>query len=252
MRQLLLSWILVLAAAMLVVGRDRGVVVARNPGDTGPDERLDDLVRPRRIPHEVAKVVRGVHVPTRRDVAQHCLERRQIGVNVGDEGVAHRQPSSSAITVADAGHASRNSTDCLISSGTASRCVFTKPKLGKYRSAVVVSRYSALIPRDSASAITCATNRRPRPVPRHSGSTAAERSSAYSSQQSSRPTTPTIRLSCSLSATTKLVSASATPAVGNPLETSNRSIAGRSVPRAARSEASCASIVCAILSLLPS
>src|SRR5688500_68573 len=144
MRQLLLVRVLVLTPAVLVVRGDRGVVVAGDARDGEGDEHLDDLVRPRRIADEIAKVVCRTHALARRDVPQHRLERWQIRVNVGDEGVAHRgrrgQLSWSVITVAVAGQASRNSTDCFTSSGTASRCVFTKPKLGKYRSAVVVSR----------------------------------------------------------------------------------------------------------------
>ncbi len=79
----------------------------------------------------------------RRHVAKHGLERRPIGGNVGEECVAHRglqRSNSSLITVADAGHAPRNSFVARTSSGTASRVVVRKPKLGKYASAVVVSR----------------------------------------------------------------------------------------------------------------
>src|SRR5919109_4095338 len=227
-RQLFLARVLILASAVFVVGGNRGVIVPRHARNRGVDERGNHFVRPRCVSDQIAQVIRRADVPGR-DVTEHRLKRRQVRVNVGNERVSHRrtasQSSSSAITVADDGHASRNSTELLTSSGTVSRVVFTKPKLGKYRSAVVVSRYSAFIPRDSASAIRCVTRRRPSPVPRHFGSTAVERNNAYSPLQHSRPATPTMRSPSSLRATMKPLSVSATPAVGSPLDTSSRSIA---------------------------
>ena len=109
-RKLFLPRILVPTAAVLVVRRDRRVVVARDAGIPLLDDSRDDLVRPWRVADEIAEVVRRVDVARARDVREHRIERRQVGVNVGDECVrsfdhAVGRGSDSVITVADAGHA---------------------------------------------------------------------------------------------------------------------------------------------------
>ena len=65
-RQLFLPRILVAAAAVLVVGRDRRVVVAGDARDPRLAQPLDDLVRPRRVADEITEVIGRIDVSPRR------------------------------------------------------------------------------------------------------------------------------------------------------------------------------------------
>jgi hypothetical protein len=89
----LLRRIFVLAAAVHVVGRHGRVVVARHARDAVLTYHGGDLVRPRRVAHQIAKMIRraGGGIPL--DIGEHGLERREVGVNIGDQGVAHGRPS---------------------------------------------------------------------------------------------------------------------------------------------------------------
>ena len=88
-RQRLLARCLALAAAVLVVRRDGRVVVAGNPADAPQNQALHHLVRMRGIPDEITKVKNRIRVSTAVDVGEHRVQRMQVRVNVGDEGVAH-------------------------------------------------------------------------------------------------------------------------------------------------------------------
>src|SRR5688572_31284810 len=85
---LLLLRILVPAPAVHIVGADRRVVVPRDSRNPGLFEQRYCLVRPWRIPDQVAEMIRGVD-GTRGDVVEDRSERREVGVNVGDQRVAH-------------------------------------------------------------------------------------------------------------------------------------------------------------------
>ena len=140
-REGFLGWILVLAAAVLVPGGDGGVVVAGHAGDAAAPDPLDGLVGPRGVAHEVAEMVGDQPRPCL-DAGQHGLEGREVRVDVGDERVAsHAAPASVFfITRAVFEQANEYSSVARISGGASARSMRAKPKLGKYCSAVVVSR----------------------------------------------------------------------------------------------------------------
>ena len=83
MRQFFLTSILISTAAVFVVRRHCGVVVAGDAGDAAFAEARDDLVRPGRVADRVAQVVDGVGVVALGDVGEHGVERGEVGVDVG-------------------------------------------------------------------------------------------------------------------------------------------------------------------------
>jgi hypothetical protein len=88
-RQLFLPRILVAAAAVLVIGRDRRVVVAGDPLDPRPSQPLDDLVRPRCVADEVTEMIGRIDVSPTTYGGKHRFERGKVRVDVGDECVFH-------------------------------------------------------------------------------------------------------------------------------------------------------------------
>ena len=88
MRKRFLMRILIATAAVLVIGRDRRVVVAGDAGNPPLGESSHDLVRPRRVSDEIAEMIRRVG-PLLRDVGQHGVERGEVAVNIGDQRVSH-------------------------------------------------------------------------------------------------------------------------------------------------------------------
>jgi len=70
---------------MLVVGGDRGVVVAGDPDDAPVAQQAHDFIGPRRVARKIAKVVDRLDVGASIDLGEHCPQRRQIGVDVGDQ-----------------------------------------------------------------------------------------------------------------------------------------------------------------------
>ena len=85
------------AAAVVVVARDRMVVVAVDRRDRPLLDQRADLVRVRAVADEVTAAVDGID-PQLVDVGERGLERREVPVDVGDHGhplvrgngVAHR------------------------------------------------------------------------------------------------------------------------------------------------------------------
>lgn len=118
--QLLLPGIFIFAAAMVIVHGDGRIVI---PGDAGnpplPDQR-NHLVGPGSITHQVSEVVHRIYTPLVY-VGQRGFQRWKIGVDVRHECVtkalsSHQSPRR--ITLADAGHASWNSTELCTPAGT--------------------------------------------------------------------------------------------------------------------------------------
>jgi len=120
---------------MPVVGGDSGIVIPGDADDATFPECGDYLVWPRRVAGEVAEVVGGADVAPV-DVGEDRGERREIGVNIGDERESNHElrvgaPMRRDITIAVSGHAPRNSADALTGSGTAVLVVRVKPNFGK-------------------------------------------------------------------------------------------------------------------------
>src|SRR5678815_3769312 len=88
--------VLVLAPAVLVVGAGRRVVVAGDSRDAALANERHGFVRPRRVAHQVSKMVGRVDIRSAADIGQNSLERGQVRVDVGDEGVFHEADLPSA------------------------------------------------------------------------------------------------------------------------------------------------------------
>src|SRR5687767_13412578 len=88
-RQLFLSRVFVSAAAMLVIGTYRRIVVSRDALDVRFTQPCHGLVRPWRVPYEVTEVVRSDNVRSTDDIIEHGFERGQIRVDIRDQSVAH-------------------------------------------------------------------------------------------------------------------------------------------------------------------
>jgi hypothetical protein len=82
------------AAAVLEVAGDRVVVVAVDRRDAARLHQRADVVRVQSVADEVAAAVDRLD-PKLGDPGERGLERRQVGVNVGDDGdaLAHAAPS---------------------------------------------------------------------------------------------------------------------------------------------------------------
>src|SRR5688572_11512637 len=117
--QLLLPWILIPAPAMLVIGSNGGVVVAGNSRYSGIPDELYRLIRPGRISDQIAQVISSGNVMVLFDAGEHCLQRREVGMNVRDQGIS-LQFRAFRITTAEAGHAPWNSMEHLTPSLTSS------------------------------------------------------------------------------------------------------------------------------------
>ena len=115
--------------------------IAGHTGNAAAPDQLDGLVGPRRVAHEVAEMV-GDKSRLCLDAGQHCLEGREVRMDVGDERVAsHAAPANAFfITRAVFEQANEYSSVAWMSAGASARSMVVNPKLGKYRSAVVVSR----------------------------------------------------------------------------------------------------------------
>ena len=84
----LLRRILVAAAAVLVVGRDGGVVVPGHAGDARSGDQLHHLVGPGRVADEIPQVIYGLDAAPA-NVRPDRLHGGEVGVDVGQERVAH-------------------------------------------------------------------------------------------------------------------------------------------------------------------
>src|SRR5258706_7710678 len=137
------------ASAVLVIGRDGRIVIARNAGNRPLAEQIHHLVRPGGVAGEITEMVDRVHVRPLANVGEGGLQRGKICVNVGDQceslhcRARAAAPTRRVITPAVSGHAPWNSADAFTTSGTAARVVCVKPKRGKYFSPVSVRRWSS-------------------------------------------------------------------------------------------------------------
>jgi hypothetical protein len=86
------------AAAVLEVAGDRVVVVSVDGRDAALFDQLADFVRVRAVSDQVAAVIDSL-CPQRIDSLERGLERRKVGVRVGDDGDAQ---TSSFISAAGA------------------------------------------------------------------------------------------------------------------------------------------------------
>src|ERR1700693_4688667 len=81
------------AAAVLVIGGHRRVVVAANAGNRPLAEQRYYLIWPRGVAGEIAEMIDGVDVLARIDVGQDGAQCREVGVDIGDQRVAHQRQS---------------------------------------------------------------------------------------------------------------------------------------------------------------
>ena len=76
------------AAALVAAEPGAVVVVAHDDRDALGPESLEHLVGPRCIPDQIAEDVAAVDA-SRLDVGENGVERRQVGVDVGEDGDSH-------------------------------------------------------------------------------------------------------------------------------------------------------------------
>jgi hypothetical protein len=90
--QLAVVLVAVGAAAVVEVARDRVVVVSVDSRDGALLDQRADLVRVRAVADQIPAAVDGLNARPL-DRLQYRLERRQVGVDVGDDrGPLHRRP----------------------------------------------------------------------------------------------------------------------------------------------------------------